>query len=118
MLGAFTLFAILMMASALAPNFAALVIFRLFCRLGAASAITLAGGTCADLYKTPEGRGRAFAAYICLTAFGPCAGPIISGYLSPISWRWSFWVGLILAGGTWVSLALTSETYGPLILKR
>jgi multidrug resistance protein len=118
MLGAFTVFTIFTMASALAPNYTALVIFRLICGLMAACAITVCGGTCADLFKSPKTRGRAFASFMALTCFGPTGGPIVSGYLTPISWRWSFWVGLILAGATWVPLALCPETYGPVILQK
>jgi MFS family permease len=118
MVGAFSLFCLGSLASALAPNFPALIIFRLITGIGAASALTVCGGTCADLYSTAQGRGRAFAAFMSITCFGPTIGPVVSGYISPISWRWSFWVGLIIAGATWIPLFLTPETYGPVLLKR
>jgi MFS family permease len=57
------------------------------------------------------------AVFMAVTTWGPTTGPIVAGYLSPISWRWSFWVGLILAGATWIPLILVPETYGPTILK-
>jgi MFS family permease len=57
------------------------------------------------------------AVFMAVTTFGPTAGPIISGYVSSKSWRWSFWIGLILAGATLVPLMLIPETYGPKILK-
>jgi multidrug resistance protein len=117
MVAAFTIYTLAVLASALAPNFAALVIFRLISGVGAACPITVCGGVCADLYYTPQSRGRAMAVFMAVTTFGPTAGPIISGYISPISWRWSFWVGLIFAGVTVVPLALIPETYGPKILK-
>lgn len=118
MIIAFTIYTIFMLASALAPNFPALVIFRLIDGIAAASPITICGGTCADLFKGPEARGRAMAIFMAVTTFGPTAGPIISGYLSPVSWRWSFWVGLIMAGVSFIPLVLVPETYGPQILKK
>lgn len=70
-----------------------------------------------------------------MTSLGPVIGPIISGFVSPVSWRWTFWVGLIIAGATWplvlvlpgtilhidfdeIHLTYASETYPPVILLR
>jgi multidrug resistance protein len=117
MIGAFLIFACFILGSALAPNLASLVIFRLLSGIGAASAITICGGVCADLYTDPQSRGRAMAVFMAVTTFGPTAGPIISGYISPISWRWSFWVALILAGVSFIPLVMIPETYSPTILK-
>lgn len=52
------------------------------------------------------------------TTFGPALGPIISGFVSVLSWRWTFWVGLIVAGSSLVPVFFLPETYGPVILKR
>jgi MFS family permease len=57
------------------------------------------------------------AVFMGATTWGPCFGPVVSGYISPISWRWSFWVGLILCGATWPFLFAVPETHGPTILK-
>ncbi|KAE9988706.1 hypothetical protein EG328_008723 [Venturia inaequalis] len=116
MIWAFAWYIIFTMACALSPNFASLVIFRFLAGLGAACPLTVVGGTCADVYKNPEARGRAMAILIGATTFGPCAGPVISAYMSTINWRWSFWVALILAGLTFIILLFVPETYGPVIL--
>jgi multidrug resistance protein len=118
MIWAFIIFTVGMLASALAPNFAALVIFRLITGIGASCALTVSGAVCADLHRLPQARGRAMAFFMAITTFGPCAGPLISGYTSPINWRWSFWVGLIMAGVSAVLLITIPETYAPVILKR
>ena len=34
------------------------------------------------------------------------------------SWRWTFWVGLIVAGASLIFLCFLPETYGPIILKK
>ncbi|KAL8715612.1 MAG: hypothetical protein Q9220_000949 [cf. Caloplaca sp. 1 TL-2023] len=53
--------------------------------------------------------------------FGPIVfaplTPIISGFVSVITWRWTFWIGLIIAGVSQVFLFFMPETYGPTILK-
>lgn len=37
-------------------------------------------------------------------SFGPILGPIISGFASEHSWRWTFWIELIFAGTSWLGL--------------
>lgn len=118
MLSAFSGFTVCTMASALSPNFAALVAFRLFTGIAAACPIAVVGGTCADVFGSPVSRGRAMAFFMAATTWGPCGGPIISGFISVVNWRWSLWVGLIFAGVTWIPLILVPETYAPIILKR
>ena len=44
--------------------------------------------------------------------------PTISGFVSVVSWRWTFWVGFIIAGASLVFLYFLPETYGPIILKK
>lgn len=44
--------------------------------------------------------------------------PLISGFVSVVSWRWTFWVGLIVAGASLLFLSFLPETYGPIILKK
>jgi MFS family permease len=59
--GIFTIFSV---ASALAPNFAALVIFRLLVGVGGSCAISVVGGICADIYHNPKYRGRSMAIFM------------------------------------------------------
>ena len=44
--------------------------------------------------------------------------PLISGFVSPVSWRWTFWVGLIVAGISFIFMLTIPETYGPTLLQR
>lgn len=113
----FAMFTIFSIASAVSPNFAALVIFRLFVGIGGSCAISVVGGICADIYHSPKSRGRSMAIFMAATTFGPILGPPISGYISVVSWAWGFWVGAILAGATWPLFIFLPETYGPVILK-
>lgn len=61
MIISFALFTVFSIASAVAPNFAALVIFRLFVGIGGSCAISVVGGICADIYHNPVSRGRSMA---------------------------------------------------------
>ncbi|KAE8310214.1 major facilitator superfamily domain-containing protein [Aspergillus transmontanensis] len=45
-------------------------------------------------------------------------GPLISGYISNISWRWTFWIALIIAGASWPALIFLPETFRPVLLQK
>ncbi|KAH4018916.1 hypothetical protein HBI56_137710 [Parastagonospora nodorum] len=117
MLSTFFGFTVFTLACALAPTWTALLIFRFVSGAFASAPITVVGGIFADIYDDPVRRGQAIA-LIGLTSIGPIIGPIISGFVSPVSWRWSFWVGLIIAGVTWPLVLALPETYPPVILLR
>ncbi|KAL9027731.1 MAG: hypothetical protein Q9196_003788 [Gyalolechia fulgens] len=118
MVSTFALFNIFTLACAVAPNWPFFLVFRLLCGITASSAIAVVGGLFADIYNDPTSRGRAMAFFMAATACGPQLAPIISGYISVVTWRWAFWVGLIIAGVSLAFLCLMQETYGPTILKR
>jgi MFS family permease len=40
----------------------------------------------------------------------------MSGFIAVVSWRWIFWLSLIIAGCTWPILLYSPETYAPVIL--
>lgn len=60
----FAPFALFTMACALAPNWPALLVFRLFCGIFASSPIAIVAGILADVYADPMTRGRAFAIFM------------------------------------------------------
>ncbi|KAF1833096.1 MFS general substrate transporter, partial [Decorospora gaudefroyi] len=97
----FAMLTIFAIASAVAPNLAALVIFRFLVGVGGSCAISVVGGICADIYHNPKHRGRSMAISMAATTFGPILGPPVSGFLSVISWSWAFWIGAIFAAATW-----------------
>ncbi|EON62231.1 hypothetical protein W97_01452 [Coniosporium apollinis CBS 100218] len=115
---AFFGFTIFTLACALAPTWVGLIIFRLLAGVFASCPIAVVGGICADVYDDPTTRGRAMSIFMAATTWGPIIGPAISGFVSVITWRWAFWVGLIIAGATWLPLAFMPETYAPIILKK
>jgi MFS family permease len=52
------------------------------------------------------------------TAIGPQFAPMISGFVSPINWRWTFWIGLIIAIVSLIPIILLPETYAAVILRK
>lgn len=117
MISTFTLYTAFTLGCALAPSWAGLVIMRLLAGTGASTPISIIGGIYADIYGTPKARGRAMAIFMACTTWGPILGPVLSGYIAVVSWRWAYWLQLILAGITWPFLLLLPETYGPIVLK-
>jgi hypothetical protein len=76
MVSTFFFFTIFTMACAVAPNWAALNIFRFFTGVFASSPIAVIGGIYADIYGNPVSRGRAMAVFIGVSifysSFPPC----------------------------------------------
>lgn len=65
-------FTIFTMATALAPTWAAFIVFRLLCGICASSPISVVGGIYADIYADPVTRGRAMAIFMVVSA--SCVG--------------------------------------------
>ncbi|KAG9629286.1 MFS general substrate transporter, partial [Aureobasidium melanogenum] len=116
MISTFALFTAFTLGCALANDFATLCVLRLFVGIGASSPISVVGGIYADVYPDPVARGRALTIFMTATTFGPILGPITSGFIAVVSWRWIFWLSLIIAGVTWPILLFSPETYAPIIL--
>lgn len=115
----FPLFCIWIMASALAPNIGAHLVFRFFAGLSGSTPLTTAGGTLADLLNG-EQRGKLFPYFAYVAFVGPMLSPVIGGYVgqSGISWRWTEWITLINLGAILAIIALlVPEAYAPVILR-
>ncbi|KAJ5359104.1 major facilitator superfamily domain-containing protein [Penicillium cataractarum] len=114
----FTVFVLGTLGCAFAPNWAALLIFRVICGTMAAAPQTVSGGVYADMFSDMRSRGRAMALYMSASSFGPIIGPIISGCSVKYGWRWTFRIDLIICGLTWIALLFLSETFTPVLLKK
>jgi multidrug resistance protein len=119
MISTFVVYTAFTLGCALAPTWAGLIVMRLLAGIGASTPNSVVGGIYADIFSTPRERGRVIALYMAFTTWGPLIGPIASGFLiGVVSWRWAYWLMLILAGVTWPPLLLMPETYGPVVLKK
>ncbi|KPM43193.1 putative transporter [Neonectria ditissima] len=104
-----------MLACSGAPSYGSLLVFRLLCGINGAAPLTVVGGLCADILDDPSQRGAAIAVYMAMNSLAGLVGPIISGVVSPHSWRWPFWAAAIVAAPG-IPLVLTlPETYGPVL---
>ncbi|KAJ5458602.1 Major facilitator superfamily domaingeneral substrate transporter [Penicillium sp. IBT 31633x] len=113
----FILFMIFTLACAVADSYASLLVFRFFNGMVASAPIATVGGLFADVHDNPTLRGRLMAYFMACTTCGPIVGPWVSGFVAVVSWRWCFWIGLILSGATLPLIMLMPETYAPVILK-
>ncbi|KAL4784967.1 major facilitator superfamily domain-containing protein [Aspergillus varians] len=117
--GSLTLFMIFIMASGLAPNIGAQLVFRFLAGVFGCPPLTCAGGTIADLWNPLE-KTLFFPLYAITSFGGPIFGPIIASYMGQgtLSWRWTNWIMLIMSGLVMALVMLFQpETYGPLLLK-
>lgn len=118
LIGTFLGYLVFMLACSGAPNYPALLVFRLLCGINAAAPTSVLGGLYADIFDDASIRGNAMALYMTVTTIGPLIGPIISGFSSQISWRWPFWIaGMIATSGLPLVLTLP-ETYAPILYNK
>lgn len=114
------IYMIWIMASALAPNIGAQLVFRFLAGFFGSTPLTCAGGSISDLWLPME-RVYAFPVFANAAFMGPILGPVVGGFIgqsSLVSWRWSEWITLIISG---LILALVilfqPETFAPILLK-
>lgn len=118
MITSFLIYTAFTLGCALAPNWPVLLFFRWICGVMASAPIAVVGGLYADIFSEPRKRGIAMAVFMGATTFGPVLGPLSSGFIAKVSWRWCFWLGLILAGVTLPCLVIMPETYVPVLIAR
>ncbi|GJJ08841.1 hypothetical protein Clacol_003060 [Clathrus columnatus] len=89
----FTVYTLCQVGSALAPNGAALLIFRFLGGCFAANPITNSGAFISDIWEARE-RGKAMAVFCVAPFVGPTLGPLVAGFIeiSDVSFRWLYWV--------------------------
>jgi len=86
------LFVIFTIACALATNLNMLLGFRFIEGLFGSCALTIGGGSIADMIPQQK-RGGVMAVWALGPLMGPVIGPVAGGYLSQAKgWRWVFWV--------------------------
>ncbi|KAK9311421.1 major facilitator superfamily domain-containing protein [Lipomyces starkeyi] len=114
------LFSIFIMASGLAPNFGAQVVFRFLAGFFGSTPLVCAGGSTSDMWDAVE-KTYAFPIFAVGGFCGPVLGPVVGSYIGVGhigSWRWTEWISLITSGLV-LSLVILfqPETYAPILLK-
>ncbi|KAL4888444.1 MFS general substrate transporter [Aspergillus ambiguus] len=118
LIGTYTGYTTFTLGCALAPSYRSLLVFRFLCGANAAAPNAVLGGLYSDIYESPEKRGIAMGFFMSMTTLGPQIAPIISGFVSVVSWRWAFWVALIIAGLGMPPMLLLPETYAPVLMQK
>lgn len=88
------LYMIFIMASGLAPNIAAQLVFRFLAGFFGSTPLTCAGGSLSDIWSPME-RTTAFPVFANAAFLGPIIGPVMGGYIAEsnqVTWRWVEWV--------------------------
>ncbi|KAH8695456.1 MFS transporter [Talaromyces proteolyticus] len=115
-----SLFMIFIMASGLSPNLGSQLAFRFIAGLFGCTPLTTFGGSMADIFDLLH-RAYAFPVCCALSFLGPFLAPMVGAFIGQsdlISWRWSEWTTLILAGLITASIFFfVPETYTPVLLK-
>jgi len=106
------------LGDALSPNFAAQLIFRFLAGISSSSTLSIYGGSLADMWDNEE-RNRLWPAFALSPLLSPILSPVAGGWISGnISWRWVYWIGLILSGVIYVmALLFLPETFSPMIVQ-
>ncbi|KAE8856046.1 hypothetical protein PTNB29_08885 [Pyrenophora teres f. teres] len=91
---------------ALTNHYVTLVVMRCLQSAGASSSIAIAYGIISDI-SIPAERGSYVGVLMGATNAAPSLGPVIGGVLSEeLSWKWIFWLLVIVAGTLLVILTL------------
>ncbi|RMZ79511.1 hypothetical protein DV737_g3384, partial [Chaetothyriales sp. CBS 132003] len=109
-----------LMASALAPNIGAQIVFRFLAGFSGASPLVCAGGSVSDMF-TPIEKTYMFPIFAFGGFLGPALGPVMGAWVpgSPYlhTWRWTEWIALFTAAFVlFLAVFFQPETFPPLLL--
>jgi DHA1 family multidrug resistance protein-like MFS transporter len=106
------------LGDALSPNFAAQLIFRFLAGICSSSTLSIYGGSLADMWNNEE-RNNVWPFFALSPLLSPILSPVAGGWISGhISWRWVYWIGLILSGAIYLlALLFLPETFSPMIIQ-
>ncbi|KAH8800492.1 major facilitator superfamily domain-containing protein [Xylogone sp. PMI_703] len=101
-----------------AKNIETIVICRFFAGFFAAPALSIGGGSIADIFD-PSARGVAMSLFLLAPLIGPALGPVVGGFVvEKKGWRWLEWVMLFLILITWLYSLPLQESYKHTILEK
>lgn len=111
-------FLIFLIPSAVAQNIQTMLVARFLTGFAGSAFLSVAAGTVADLFIPSQIQAPMTFFTVC-PFIGPVLGPAVGGFINQFTtWRWSFYVLLIWAGITLVSVLLVPETFHPVLLAR
>lgn len=113
------LFVVTQMCCALTTSFGGMLVSRFFVGVGSSTFSTLVGGCVSDLYHKQD-RNTPMALFSGAALFGTGLGVVCAGLIAQNdTWRWIFWMQLIMDGALIAAMALFfKETRGSVLLSR
>ncbi|KAK4226386.1 major facilitator superfamily domain-containing protein [Podospora fimiseda] len=115
----FTLFLLSTLGSVLSTQWWTFLLFRFFAGTFGSPPLSIYGGVIADCWKQDVTRGRMLMVWSAATFVGPLGAPVLGGFVAPVlGWRWVFWIALIYAGVSFISVLLLPETLASRILQK
>ncbi|KAF2168806.1 hypothetical protein M409DRAFT_20823 [Zasmidium cellare ATCC 36951] len=108
-----------LVGAALAPNFGAQCVFRLFAGLSGSILLAIHAASTADIFG-PVHRTLAWPIIALASFWGTALSPVVGAWIaqsSHISWRWTDWIAVLLSGATLIlTLFFLPETFSPILL--
>lgn len=95
-----------------------MLVLRLLSGFFGSPTVTNAGGSLTDIWAQ-DNRSLPLGLFSAASFLGPVIAPIVGGFICQYtSWRWNFWVVLILSAACYVAmLVFLPETYQPKLLQ-
>ncbi|KAF2086509.1 MFS general substrate transporter [Saccharata proteae CBS 121410] len=115
----YILFLIWLIPSAVAPNFATLIVTRFFGGGASSVSINIVGGTITDIWKGDRARSLPMSIFGMTSVVGIALGPFIgSAIAANMNWRWIYYIQLAFDGGCLpIFWFILKETRGDVILR-
>ncbi|UKZ78967.1 hypothetical protein TrVFT333_006716 [Trichoderma virens FT-333] len=104
---------IFLIGAAVSKNIGAIVICRFFAGVFGSPALSVGGGTMADMWP-PARRGPSTALFVMAPFMGPCIGGFV---VERLNWRWLEWVSVFWGVATCVFALGMKETYKKKLLE-
>ncbi|KAK8218442.1 major facilitator superfamily domain-containing protein [Phyllosticta capitalensis] len=115
------IYALLNIATALARNLPMLIVFQFLCGAAGSTALSNVAGTIADLFADADNAAQAMGLFVASANIGASLGSPVGEWLSfynPGSWRWIFWINVIIGGGFSALMTLIPETLPRVVIAR
>lgn len=94
----FILYAAFTIGTAVAPNFASLIILRFLAGFVGSPALATGGATLQDMYSVIQ-LPYCIAIWVAAASMGPALGPVMGGFaVEAKTWRWPMWIQVWLCG--------------------
>jgi multidrug resistance protein len=115
----FSVFALLQIPAALAPNIGSLIFVRSVSGFFGSVGLANGGGTISDMF-VPSERAGVFGWYLLGPLLGPTLGPLFGGFIvQRLGWRWVFWImTIVCCVNTLAGYFFLRESYTPILLQR